>query len=144
MIGHMPRLRGNATHEWLVVGDVLVTCSRDGVIDDANWANYMEFLNSSAKFRINLSLTSSKASITAIQRKAASDVLKARNVTAIVLTDSALARGIVTALTWLGTNVRAYSYADVPQAIRALEVSDDVGKEITAVVQEFIAANPTK
>lgn len=138
----MAKLQGNTPHEWHIIGDVLVTFTVEGAIKDDLWSRYLETL-SKGNYRINLAF-SSNAALTALQRKAASDALKARNVQAIVMTDSALTRGIVTALTWLGTNIRAYSYSELDEAVRVLNVNADVAQEITTLAQEFMRAHSLK
>lgn len=138
----MVALQGNATHEWCIIGDVLLNFTT-GVVADEVWNRYLEDVRNS-DIRVNLAFSTPTGSLSALQRKSASDLLKAKNIRAVVLTDNAMVRGVVTALTWLGTNIRAYSYADLEKALKDVAAPPEQEKEIKALADQFIRKNPTK
>ena len=83
---------------------------------------------------------SADGSISSTQRKGASDAVKSRNLPVIVLTNSRITRGVVTALNWLGANIGAYSWASLNAALKSLEVDPKVEEELRAMVEQFIEA----
>jgi hypothetical protein len=83
---------------------------------------------------------SADGSISSTQRKGASDAVKSRNLLVIVLTDSRITRGVVTALNWLGANIGAYLWASLNAALKSLEVDPKVEEELRAMVEQFIEA----
>ncbi|HKP64707.1 MAG TPA: hypothetical protein VJV78_48555 [Polyangiales bacterium] len=68
------------------------------------------------------------------QRKALNDVLAGREVRSAVLTDSIVARGVVTALAWLGIPLRAFPLGDYKSAGEYLGLSHH---ELTVVVEQL-------
>jgi len=134
----MPKLQLKEPHEWYIVGDVLASFTSAGVIDDETWAQYVDVLQN-GKFRVNLAC-SADGSISSTQCKGASDAVKSRNLPVIVLTDSRITRGVVTALNWLGANTGAYSWASLNAALKSLEVDPKVEEELRAMVEQFIEA----
>lgn len=137
----MAEYQGKGSHEWYLVDDVLVTYTV-GEVQDAIWSRYLAAIQND-KIRINLAF-SSNGSLTALQRKTASDALKAKNIPAVVVTDSALVRGVVTAMTWLGTNIRAFSFTDLDKAIQAVSTKPDAMQEIKTLTDRFMATHLKK
>jgi hypothetical protein len=134
----MPKLQLKEPHEWYIVGDVLASFTSAGVIDDETRASYVDVLQN-GKFRVNLAC-SADGSISLTQRKGTSDAVKSRNLPVIVLTDSRITRGVVTALNWLGANIGAYSWVGLNAALKSLEVDPKVEEDLRAMVEHFIEA----
>lgn len=132
----MVAIQGSSTHEWCIIGDVLLNFTT-GVVSDDVWHRYLEDVRKS-DIRVNLAFSTPSGSLTALQRKSASDLLKSKNIRAVVLTDNAMVRGVVTALTWLGTNICAYSYADLEKALADVAAPPAVEKEIREIADKFI------
>jgi hypothetical protein len=55
-----------------------------------------------------------------------------------VLTQSALSRGVVTAVSWLGVPVRAYAFGEMHKVQEYLRLSADEVTEVSAVLREFM------
>lgn len=68
------------------------------------------------------------------QRKALNDALTGRAMRSAVLTDSIVARGVVTALAWLGIPLRAFPLGDYKSAGDYLGLSQH---ELTVVVEQL-------
>lgn len=102
-------------HEWEVVGDVIATRT-SGAMPQDPWEGFMQDLVNHDVRRI-FSLVVGPATITAGQRKHGAETFKARNIEAVVVTDHRLTRGIITALSWLGVNIKGYSWADLDSAL---------------------------
>ncbi|MCA9698781.1 MAG: hypothetical protein KC431_14750, partial [Myxococcales bacterium] len=67
--------------------------------------------------RLVLALVWGSITITATQRRSAADVLKRKGSRAVVLTDSRISRGVLTAVSWLGGNIQGYPWSQLEQAV---------------------------
>lgn len=123
-------------HQWRIIGDVLVALTSEGVIDKDTWARYIDVLHN-GDFRVNLAISHDGA-ISSTQRKGASEAIKSRKLSVIVLTDSRVTRGIVTALNWLGSEIAAFSFDELDGVLEALEVKPEIEQEIRELALEFL------
>jgi hypothetical protein len=119
-------------------------------IDDAEWDEYVAFLRS--RFKPGLthrSLVVAKGSLTSLQRKKLAEAVAPVKATlkSAVITESALVRGIVTALEWFSRDVfRIFAPADMDRALEFLDIRDREArelKELTLRLQERLAIGAT-
>lgn len=121
---------------WECVGDVVVSLALPGEVDDAAWSGFPNDVKTK-KARAILAFAAGKNSLTATQRKVAADVLKAQQVLGIVITDSALTRGLVTAVSWLGANAKAFSWGDLEAALRLLQMPKETERRVRDIIADF-------
>ncbi|MEM9458831.1 MAG: hypothetical protein AAGF11_31930 [Myxococcota bacterium] len=120
---------------WAKVGDELImTLSQAGPIPDEIFDDYLADLRSLRGRRL-LGTAIGSIDVTASQRKAASDIMKGWAVA--IITDSAVARGVATALKWLGLNIRGYNWSDVETAITNLAVPGWEVQRLVHVLDEL-------
>jgi hypothetical protein len=62
--------------------------------------------------------------LSAAQRKHAAAALRANSVHVVIITDDVLVRGVVTAVSWLGANVKSFAWKDIDRAFARLGVLD--------------------
>ncbi len=124
-----------------VFGDVLVSVSRAGTEDKGvlNEKDMGQFLNVLRTAPIKKYLAGFHGSInsSSIQRKEGAELVKSRNIQTAVITDDRLVRGFVTALSWLGAKVNAFSWADVGAALKHLEVQGPLADEALGAISKF-------
>src|SRR5690606_22050226 len=97
LVRSMPSVPPKEPHEWYRIDDVVVSYTGPGLISDAVWTRYVEALNADG-VRIAVAMTADDAaSLTATQRKSASDALQSRGRPAIAITNSRITRGVITA-----------------------------------------------
>jgi hypothetical protein len=110
--------------KWVVIKDVVVHASTAGEIPGHVW---QQFLGDLKKKRVTkaLGLSLGQAAVTSLQRKEASEVSKAQNIKSAIVTDDSLVRGVLTAMSWLGANVKPFSWAQLGDAIKFLELDTD-------------------
>lgn len=107
--------------KWKRVGDVLVVLTGTGPILPAKWDEFLRDLQNEPITKY-LGVSVGSVAMTSVQRKQGADIVKQRGIMSVVVTDDRLVRGVVTAVGWLGANVKAFSLADIDQAIDYLEV----------------------
>ncbi|HEX2573402.1 MAG TPA: hypothetical protein VH877_27885 [Polyangia bacterium] len=107
--------------KWILIDDVMISCATAGAVPDGVWAAYVKDL-SEKRFTKHLATAVGAVELTSVQRKSASEAIKRREVPVAVVTDDRLVRGIVTAVSWLGVDIKAFSWGEVRPALRHLRV----------------------
>jgi hypothetical protein len=131
--------RSNAMAEsldWERVDDIMVVKTRPGPITDARWNKYIADVETGT-IRVVFALVWGSITVTATQRKSAAESLKKTGSSAIVLTDSRISRGILTAISWMGGSVKAWSWADLDKAVGDTGSSNTTRAELTRIARAF-------
>jgi hypothetical protein len=128
---------------------VVFVCG-DAPIDDKEWDAYLGFVASRMKPGLqHRSLVLAKGSLTSLQRKKLAEVVAPVQATlkSAVVTESALVRGIVTALAWFSRDVfRIFAPSDLDRALEFLDLRGTQAREIrelSITLQERLAINAT-
>lgn len=124
---------------WQVVDDLVISYATEGKLQDEEWTQLIHNVKTKAVTRyLNLSVGS--VEVNSIQRKAMIDVLNAKKVAVVVVTDDSIVRGLVTAANWLGVNVKAFSWKEIEKAVSALGFADVNARKVLLAVQELKVA----
>jgi hypothetical protein len=122
--------------KWQVVDDLAISFATEGKLRDDEWAQLIQAIKTKAVTRyLNLSVGS--VEVNSIQRKAMIDVLNAKKISVVVVTDDSIVRGLVTAANWLGVNVKAFSWKESEKGVVALGFTDASGRRILQVVHDL-------
>ncbi|MCA9709474.1 MAG: hypothetical protein KDK70_26775 [Myxococcales bacterium] len=125
-------------HSWKVFGGRwLVSYTKPGPINDKTWDAFVEAIENAPELRMALGVSYGSVGVNSVQRKKTADALKKKSVAVIVITDDRLTRGIVTAISWLGAKLKAFSWLEMDKAVAALEAPEQVSAEILASVRKF-------
>lgn len=109
---------GQSNVNWAIMGKLLVSCF-DGDIPKDRFKQYLQMLDTHRpSYIFNLSLGS--GSVDSVQRKEAAGIVKAIEPKIAVVVDSAISRGVLTALGWLGVNIKAFGPGDERKALEYL------------------------
>lgn len=129
---------------WAIVGDrLLISLTQAGPIPDARWQHFLRDLRES---RVPYVLGTSVGSVdvNSVQRKSVAELLKGKRIA--VVTDHRVARGIVTALGWLGLDIKSFSWSQLTQSVDYLGVegikTDDIVAVVTKLLKESGAPPP--
>lgn len=119
-----------------VVDDVVVSYATPGTLADEDLTRIVEACcaDSTRKY---LSVSVGEIMVTAKQRAEARKLSRVR-IAAII--DSAVMRGVVTALSWFGVKIAAFAPDRLEHAIAALEVSPGQRVRILALLASMKAA----
>lgn len=111
-----------AIYKTEVVDDLLTCFGTAGPISDRDWTDFLTQLKKPAITRyIGTSIGATEAN--SVQRKAAAEVFKSRKIPVVVVTDANIVRGIVTAVSWLGVNIKAFDWPDLRKGLDYLGVT---------------------
>jgi hypothetical protein len=119
---------------WVVVENVIITCSTKGDIASSDWDGFCADMK---KHRVNrsLGLNLGEAAMTSLQRKSASEIAKMQNIKSAIITDNSLVRGVVTALSWFGITIKGFSWAEFDEAVRFLDVPPSLEDRVKAAAR---------
>lgn len=98
------------------IGEVFLVCNGPGTLSAADFELICESA-SEPGVKTVLGLDAGPNEITSVQRKRIADIARDRGLFVIIVTNERMTRGIVTALSWLGANVKAFSWDDIQRAV---------------------------
>jgi hypothetical protein len=130
------------TMAFRLVNDVVVLVHNSQPPSDRDYIRYMNFCRNLPATCNRYVIFTPGAGPNAAQRKLTTDTMEKRgdkNILAAVVTDSTMALGIVHALSWFSTGIRAYSSSQVDDAWRYLKVTDTEAAQIMAEMRELRA-----
>lgn len=122
-------------HTWTVVGDVLISVTTAGPVLDSQWNAWMKDLETKGLKKC-IGATIGATELSSLQRKRASEIARDKNIRVAAITDDALVRGIVTAASWFGANIKAYPWTNIPGALKFLEVESPTDQQISIWLQQ--------
>lgn len=106
-----------------IVDHVFVIVHADVPPAEQDWARLVLVRNANrAKIRGNLVVAPPRATINAAQRADVASFMKETGISIAVVTDSALIRGVASAVGFLGVQVRAFAPSELPSALNYLFV----------------------
>lgn len=104
---------------WALHGDLLIVLSRPNPIDDQLFERFIGDIREHP-WKKCLGAAVAAINMTSIQRSQVAAEFKNKPTAAI--TDHSVARGVATALSWLGLQIRAWSWAQMDKAFDYLEL----------------------
>jgi hypothetical protein len=109
----------NAYHHTTVFGHILVTFTTAGLITDTDWNQFMHGLEKEPVTKY-LGVSFGTVEVSSVKRKQGAEILKRRRISAAIVNDDRLVRGMVTAVSWLGVDMKPFASADLGPAIHYL------------------------
>lgn len=120
------------------VGRVFVGVHGETNPSEADWADMMKAMRSAVGLGCVL-IYSAGATLNATQRSEAAAAIKKHNARVVLITDSILARGAVTAIGWIAGSIKAFSPAQLQQGINYLQLSTLERSQVQSTVAELRA-----
>lgn len=114
----------SSNYNWAILGDLLIAFARSGTVAPERFDQYLDAIRKREPKSI-LSISEGTAHVTSVQRKAAAELVKDKNIRIAVVLDSAVTRGFITALSWLGVGIKSFGPGAEKEALDYLEVSED-------------------
>jgi hypothetical protein len=128
---------------WTVVGDVMVSLNVPGPSPDEPWQAFTKDFVTRRVTRY-LGTAVGVVEVTSLQRKLISGVLIERRIPVAAVSDEKIVRGLVTAVSWLGVNIKAFSWTDLTDAVKHLQVSPLYQEKVVAAALQMRAAHSPK
>jgi hypothetical protein len=133
-----------ANFRWADVERVMVGCSggASAPMDDVQWKAFAKDLQTKHVSKFLQGVVGS-VEVSTVQRNLVVDILKARKIQTVVITDERLVRGMITAASWAGADIKGFSWADVQKAVQAVtESSASAEKVLTTLLGLKLAVTP--
>lgn len=99
---------------WGFVGEVLITYTFEGELPDARLAKLYEEMKTAKPICV-LAASVRRVTLTSLQRKKAKEEFADFKKMVVVLNDP-MTRGIITAMGWLGLNIKSFGWNNVREA----------------------------
>lgn len=126
-----------APQDWRIFNDIIVSLTSHGEVEDQVWDEYLSILET-GQIKPILSLSADDiAGMSAVHRKRAAEAIKMHSFRTIVVMDSRATRGILTAVSWLGAKIHAFSWHNIELAIEQTSPDPDVKKNLTEIALQF-------
>lgn len=132
---HVPEPGDYWAHTWVVADEFVICLTQEGDIPKDLWARFIEDVRN-PKIKAVLGLSIGAVSVTSIQRKTLAEATKDKHLLAVL--ESRIARGMITALMWLGLNIAAYSWEHIDQAFDTLSDYNMGATEIGQAVKKLM------
>lgn len=128
----------NPTHIYEVFeGRWAISFAFPGTVLDRDWDDFIQALERAENLEFAIGVSLGTVTINSVQRKKAADILKKRGAFAVVITDDRLTRGIATAVSWFGVNVKAFAWNDIDGALKAVKAPADVEERMKKSILAF-------
>jgi len=111
-----------SVHKWTEIGDLMIGYSTNGTIPEETWQKFLVELKTRPITRL-LWVSIGALEVPSLRRKQVAEALAGKGVSLAVVTNDRMMRGVVTATSWLGIDVRAFSWVELRDALRRLDVA---------------------
>ncbi len=109
------------------LGSLILYVNGDQAPDRGEWKAYVEFIAERTKLhsKARLLVVAGSGAPDAVQRKQIADAVTTKQVRSAVVSDSMVARGIVTAFRWYGLELDSFKVDAIGDAFRYLSATPD-------------------
>jgi hypothetical protein len=122
--------------KWTFVGELVVSFTGGGVLLDQDWdALILDMKTKPVKGYLATNYGSIEVS--SVQRQRFAENWKVKKFPVAVVTNERLVRGLVTATSWLGVNIKAFDWTDLRVAVRHLGATESEA-EVLRVIQTLM------
>ena len=132
----MAEIIQGAVFNWTFCGPVLVAFQVDGITEPDRFALFIEELTGRENVGYCLGGAWGAAKLTSRQRRQVTEILK--GVPTAVVVNHSVARGVLTAMGWLGLNVKGFAWGAVEKAAAFLRLPPDLAKESIATYRDLV------
>jgi hypothetical protein len=115
-------MKANASMAWSIFDEIVVTLHNGKPPRDVDWAEYMSDVERTGVRLRGILVIPRGTRITPKQRVEVQKWFEVNKARAALVTDSAVSRGVVTALSWFGVAIKAYRESELEDAMRYLAI----------------------
>lgn len=105
-------------HSWLISGDFVICLTQEGVIPDPLWEEFLDTVRP-PHIKAIMGMTIGALTVSTQQRRRAVEAFAGKRLSAVL--ETSVARGIATAMGWLGLNIKGFGWREIVNAIEYLE-----------------------
>jgi len=123
--------------EWTDLGDLMIVCRTEGVTPNESWDAFMKDMKTKPIAECSSLSIIGAGELTSVQRTTATEILKKRGIIMAVVRDEQLVRGMVTAASWMGAKIKAFSWTGLDDALDYLKVSPEMADRVKGIVNSL-------
>lgn len=105
-------------HTWVVCEDFVICLTQEGVIPNPLWDRFLDAVRP-AQIKAIMGMTIGSLTVDTKQRRDAVEAFAGKRLSAVL--ETSVARGIATAMGWLGLNIKGFSWREVFNAVAYLD-----------------------
>ncbi len=126
------------------LGDIMITIHTDRPPSDSEWREYIDSLRGRDLRALRSIVCTDGGAPTSKQRKDLNDFLGGVEVNGIVVSDSFVVRGVVTALSWYNPRIKAFTPEKIEEGLDYLHILPEEQEAIWEAMEEMRAnlSNP--
>lgn len=118
-----------AMYKWAFIDDVLITVAGEGEVPDAQWDAFVRDMRQKP-FSKFLAAGLGELTVSSTRRKQINDYLVEKKIPVTLITDFRTIRGMATAASWFGINIKAFAWNEAQEAVKHLGGGDRVFSEL--------------
>jgi hypothetical protein len=122
--------------KWVVSNDILVSFATGGILE-TKVSDELVHVLATKPIRKYLVTTGGPGEMTSVQRKQVADVFSKKKIGVAVVTDERIVRHFVTAISWLGVDIKAFAWKDLRDAVRHLGAVGAHEERLIQIVQDL-------
>lgn len=122
------------------IDELLVSYTTAGAVADSDWTDLINRLKD-PKITKYMPTSIGTVDVTSVQRKTVAEVLKVRKIQVVVVTEASLVRGLVTAVSWLGANIKAVDWPDIHKGLDHLDVTGSQQERALVMIRRLKATH---
>jgi hypothetical protein len=107
----------NDSLKWVIVDSWIISLGVAGHIPNDRWQSFMDAIKS-VPITHYLAMAIGSVEPNSLQRKEVFEFTKIKGIRVAVITDEKMVRGVVTAASWFGVDVKSFSWGQLPEAMR--------------------------
>lgn len=130
---HTSIVRG-ASLSWVYKKPLVISLSLPGPVPASRWNAFIKTLHVTDP-EVVIGLGVGAVEVNTVQRREVSSVLKKKK--SVVIVDHPIARGITTALSWLGMPLRGFSWKQVHEAAKHANVPGLEPEEVVELIRHL-------
>jgi len=112
---------------------VAIHIATEGIATEDSMQQWFEHLRQPG-IKSHFSAADGLLELTPVQRRACADLAKGLGIRSAVVTNSLIGRGIVTAVSWMGADISAFSWDNIDKAAEFLRVEESKRAAMAEVV----------
>jgi len=120
---------------WVLIDDLIISLTQEGPIPDPIWDRFMADAASEA-VKHHFGCAIGNVSINSVQRKSVVEALV--GVTNTTVIESTIARGIVTAVSWLGMSIKSFPWKEFDRAVERVESKSVTHAEVKQLAEKLL------
>ncbi len=113
-----------ARFKWTVIDDVIIGVTGAGDMPEDGWKQFVAEMLAKPVTKY-LQYATGATQLSSVQRKLGIDAVAEKKMKVVMVTDSTVVRGIVTAASWFGLKVSSWRLAEIEAAVKDLGVPSD-------------------